>query len=186
MRCTAHKQDGSPCRAWAMKGCPVCRVHGGTASQVKEAAQQRLRAEKARAELARLMKNAGDMPSVIPDPETGLETLINGQAMVVLRLQEIFWALADDDLRYRGKTGEQTHGIATLLLMAMRDLKSSLEAGIRAGLAQRHALLAEQRVDQMERALSAALMASGLTPEGQEKARLALVRELERGESEAS
>ena len=29
MKCTAHKTDGTPCNAYAMKGKDVCRVHGG-------------------------------------------------------------------------------------------------------------------------------------------------------------
>lgn len=29
MKCTAHKTDGTPCNAYAIKGKDVCRVHGG-------------------------------------------------------------------------------------------------------------------------------------------------------------
>jgi hypothetical protein len=42
MKCTAHKTNGTPCKANAIKGSNVCRVHGGSAPQVKAKAQQRL------------------------------------------------------------------------------------------------------------------------------------------------
>lgn len=37
MKCTAHKTNGTPCNAPAMKGTTVCRVHGGAAvAKVRE------------------------------------------------------------------------------------------------------------------------------------------------------
>ena len=42
MKCTAHRQDGNPCTAYAIKGGSVCRVHGGSAPQVRAAALRRL------------------------------------------------------------------------------------------------------------------------------------------------
>lgn len=42
MKCKAKKRDGTHCKAWAMKGSTVCRVHGGRAPQVKAAAKRRL------------------------------------------------------------------------------------------------------------------------------------------------
>jgi hypothetical protein len=42
MKCSAHRQDGHPCKALAIKGGTVCRVHGGSAPQVRQAANRRL------------------------------------------------------------------------------------------------------------------------------------------------
>ena len=42
VQCTARKQNGEPCRAKAARGANVCRVHGGSAPQVKAAAKRRL------------------------------------------------------------------------------------------------------------------------------------------------
>lgn len=42
MNCTAHKQNGQACKAPAIRGANVCRVHGGSAPQVKAAARRRL------------------------------------------------------------------------------------------------------------------------------------------------
>ncbi len=42
MKCTAHRQDGKNCKAQAIRGGSVCRVHGGSAPQVRQAATRRL------------------------------------------------------------------------------------------------------------------------------------------------
>jgi hypothetical protein len=42
VRCTAHRSDVAPCRAWAIRGGRVCAAHGGRAPQVREAARRRL------------------------------------------------------------------------------------------------------------------------------------------------
>lgn len=44
MKCSAHKTSGDPCKAYAIKGGTVCRVHGGSAPQVKAKAAERWRA----------------------------------------------------------------------------------------------------------------------------------------------
>lgn len=51
-RCTAHKKGkegakGERCRAWALKGQTVCRVHGGKAPQALAAGKRRLAEERA-------------------------------------------------------------------------------------------------------------------------------------------
>jgi len=40
-RCTAHRTDGQPCRAYSIHGGRVCAAHGGRAPRVKDAAQRR-------------------------------------------------------------------------------------------------------------------------------------------------
>lgn len=42
VRCTARKRNGEPCKAMAARGATVCRVHGGSAPQVKATAKRRL------------------------------------------------------------------------------------------------------------------------------------------------
>lgn len=60
-KCTAHSsQTGNPCRNNAIDGGTVCRMHGGSAPQVKQAALERIRAAAfdAAGELARLAVGA--------------------------------------------------------------------------------------------------------------------------------
>lgn len=40
--CTAHKTNGEPCRAPVIRGAKVCKMHGGMAGHVREAARLRL------------------------------------------------------------------------------------------------------------------------------------------------
>lgn len=48
-RCGARrKSDGTDCRAWAMRGQRVCRMHGGASPQARRAAAQRVAAAKRR------------------------------------------------------------------------------------------------------------------------------------------
>lgn len=52
--CTAYRRRGrGPCGAWAVRGATVCRMHGGSAPQVKRAAAERLEADRQRRALVR-------------------------------------------------------------------------------------------------------------------------------------
>ena len=43
-QCTAKRSNGEPCKAQAIRGGNVCRVHGGSAPQVRRKAAERLAA----------------------------------------------------------------------------------------------------------------------------------------------
>jgi hypothetical protein len=62
MKCSAHRTDGAECQAYAIKGSNVCRVHGGSAPQVRRTARERLleAADPAAAELVELALRAED------------------------------------------------------------------------------------------------------------------------------
>lgn len=47
MKCTAHKKNGEPCKAWAIKGTNVCRTHGGMRKKTREAGKRRVAEAKA-------------------------------------------------------------------------------------------------------------------------------------------
>jgi hypothetical protein len=40
--CRARRRDGEPCRAWAMIGATVCRMHGGSSPRARRAARFRI------------------------------------------------------------------------------------------------------------------------------------------------
>lgn len=64
--CTARTVNGEPCRAYAIAGSNVCRVHGGSAPQVKAAAKVRM--ENAADRMARELLNMAvddDIPPAV-------------------------------------------------------------------------------------------------------------------------
>lgn len=58
-RCTAHRTNGEPCRAWSIRGGYVCRSHGGSTKRVRAAAE--LRWAEARATRALMDRMAARM-----------------------------------------------------------------------------------------------------------------------------
>jgi hypothetical protein len=93
--CKAHKTNGDPCKAQAMKGQNVCRVHGGMAPQNLAAAKRRMleAVEPAIAELIRLTREAkteGDRIKAIVQVLdrvgwTAEERLEDGETEVVIK-----------------------------------------------------------------------------------------------------
>ena len=67
MICRAKRSNGQPCKAQAIKGGTVCRVHGGAAPQVKRKAKERLLAlvDPALATLSRLVEQKKDNKSAL-------------------------------------------------------------------------------------------------------------------------
>lgn len=57
VKCKGHTRAGAPCKNNPITGATVCRMHGGSAPQVKKAARQRIleAAEDAASVLVRLM-----------------------------------------------------------------------------------------------------------------------------------
>lgn len=60
-QCKAHRVNGQPCKGQAIAGATVCRMHGGSAPQVREAARLRILAlvDPALATLAKSLKLGG-------------------------------------------------------------------------------------------------------------------------------
>jgi len=176
-KCTAtSKQSGKRCGHWPVPGATVCKWHGGGAPQVRAAAERRVQEQQA---LALARKAAGEVDvAAFGDPFTALETALAHQHALALRLLALVEAIPDGELRYRGKMAEQLRGEVTAAQTALRDLKASAEGAMRLGLAERKAKISEARVDLMERALMVALQATGLSLDGQQRAREVLMREL--------
>lgn len=176
-RCTGHNaRTGLPCKAWAIKGGTVCWYHGGSAPQVREKARQRAEAAEA---LALARKTAGDIDlSAFSDPFAALETALGHQHALALRLLALVEAIPDDQLRYRGKIGEQLRGEVIAAQTALRDLRGAAEGAMRLNLADRRVQVSERQIDLMERAMRTTLQQCGLDLDGQDKALQILAREL--------
>jgi hypothetical protein len=54
--CKATRKNGDPCKKWAIRGGEVCEMHGGSAPQVREAAERRI--EEARGQVVNLLPEA--------------------------------------------------------------------------------------------------------------------------------
>jgi hypothetical protein len=61
VRCTARTSSGRPCKRWAILGGTVCPTHGGSAPQVRAAAQRRI--------VAAVLPNLQTAQDMIDDPE---------------------------------------------------------------------------------------------------------------------
>lgn len=106
-RCIGHRTDGAPCKAYAMQGGTVCRVHGGTAQQVRQRAAARAAEEKAE----RAVVTYG-LPREI-DPAAALLEEVHRTAGHVAWLAAKIRELDDDDLTW-GVT-QETEKTATLV-----------------------------------------------------------------------
>ena len=73
--CTAHTAKDKPCRSPALIGATVCRMHGGSAPQVKEAAARVKLEELIGPSLARL-KQLVDDDDVPPQVHLGATKLV--------------------------------------------------------------------------------------------------------------
>lgn len=80
-RCSARKSNGEPCRQRPIRGGTVCATHGGSAPQVRAAAQARLAAREASAEAARQVAVWGGRLDV--NPAEALLELVQGKAAEV-------------------------------------------------------------------------------------------------------
>ena len=76
MVCTAKRSGGQPCKAYAINGGSVCRVHGGAAPQVLDAARRRLLAA-ADPVAARLISIALNKKTKHPDAMAAIREVLN-------------------------------------------------------------------------------------------------------------
>lgn len=154
MKCTAHRTDGEPCKAWAIKGATVCRVHGGSRKGLRAAAARNIAEEKARKALVLLAE------PVDIDPAQALIELVQWTAgevrywrAEVARIAEespasLTWGktrekTGGDD---RGVTEEATRPVAyTMLTDAQDRLAKFAAAALRAGVEERRVRLAEDQ-----------------------------------------
>ena len=82
--CRAHKDQAKtiPCGNWPARGATVCRYHGGSAPQVKAAAEQR-QAEAAAEQAVRALWSGLDQATPVKDPVSALERLAGALEQLV-------------------------------------------------------------------------------------------------------
>lgn len=164
-RCTAHKKGtgetkGERCKAWALKGQKVCRVHGGKAAQNLAAGEKRVTEAKLEEETRRALAIL-DVPPV-DNPLTALSQLA-GQVVawkdaLAQRVNELH------DIRYTDdKRAEQLRSEVALYERAMDRCVNVLGTIGRLRIDERLAAISEQQATVVIAAIEAALAHAGVT-----------------------
>ena len=153
-RCQARTTSGRPCRAHPIRGARVCRVHGGSAPQVRRAAERRLEADTVRIEAARLMDLEGEDLHPV---EHLLHELHRSAALVRVlggRLGEV------DIVTDRG-----AHPLWRVWTEE-RDRRAQLASlALRAGAEERRVRIAEEQGTQVAEVIVASLTDLGVDPD---------------------
>lgn len=172
--CSARRRDGEPCRASAINGASVCRVHGGRAPQVKAKAAQRL-AERKAAELAkqRGWERLGDPLGKLLDAAGEMEALKDALSEAAAELKREEW-------RYRGPRGEETRAELALYLQYLRDFASLLVQVNRLGIDDRVYAVRRQQAEAVAAVVERALSRLPLPADSLADARDFIVAELSR------
>lgn len=176
MKCTAKRTDGEPCKAWAVTGLKVCRVHGASSPRSKAKRARALAEEKA-AKAMRLFAEPVDI-----DPARALVELVQWTAGEVAYWREQVRALADGNPEaltwgiVREKVGGEDYGttleskpnVAYLMLTDAQDrLAKYAAAALKAGVEERRVKLAEDQGELVAQVIRSILDQLNLTSEQQ-------------------
>jgi hypothetical protein len=139
LRCSGHRSDGRPCRAFAINGGTVCVAHGGRAPQVQAKAARNVAERKA----AKALEGITDFEA-ITDPIARLQ-LLAGRTE---RLMEIVGDRVEElrHMRYAGKAGEQLRAEIGVYERMLAQTGRTLVDLARLGLDSRKAELDEELV----------------------------------------
>lgn len=173
MKCKAKKTDGSPCKAWAIKGGEVCRVHGGRAPQVKAAAARNL----AEGEIAKALRRKLADATPVTDPLRELQRLA-GEAVT---WKDTLSAKVDElnSFEYIAAFGdEKVKATVAMFTQAIRACHELLRDMARLNIDERQLKLEEQMVEAIIRALDIGLKAGGVTGPVAAAVKLAVARQL--------
>ncbi|MCX5285682.1 hypothetical protein [Streptomyces sp. NBC_00198] len=164
-RCTAHKkgdagEKGPRCKAWALKGQTVCRVHGGSAPQNRAAGERRVTEARLEEETRRALAIL-DVPPV-DNPLTALSELAGQVIAWKNRLAERVNQL--ENIRYTDdKRSEQLRSEVALYERAMDRCVNVLGTIGRLRIDERLAAISEQQATTVIGAIEAALTHAGVT-----------------------
>ena len=154
--CTARKTNGEPCRAFRVRGTTVCRTHGGLAPQVKAKGQQRVKEQKARAEIERWTEKFGRLKGTDKHPLEHLldELWLSANAVSVLteQVQELHGV---EQTNFEGT--READVIYQLWLEERKQHAKLAEMALRAGVAERQVRVVEQQAEVVVKAMKGVL-----------------------------
>ncbi|MFI1535569.1 hypothetical protein [Streptomyces anandii] len=179
-RCTAHKKGkdgkkGERCKAWALKGQTVCRVHGGKAPQNLAAGERRVTEQRLEEETRRALAILNVPP--VDNPLTALSELA-GQVVawkdaLAERVNELQRIRFTDD-----KGAEQLRSEVALYERAMDRCVNVLGTIGRLRIDERLAAINEQQATTVIGAIEAALTHAGVTGQAAAAAKAVAARHL--------
>lgn len=158
-RCNGTTATGR-CRKQPIKNATVCRTHGGSAPQVRAAAEQRQLEGKADAEVRKLWVGLDAAPEV-KDPVGSLAKLAGALEQAV----DVVGAKVNDlGSVASGASMQQLRGEVVLLERLLGQLRLALDAMARLGIAERQVELEQGKAELVTSAFLAALAAVALLP----------------------
>lgn len=169
-KCCASKTRGGRCGQYAIRGAIVCRTHGGSAPQSREAARRRLFEQRVKSEVSELMTQYEDETGdeVIDPLETLIEMLKHAKLMArllaSLTVGSGVLAIEDSrgDLKSHPLAGQHEYWVER----CARFAKLAIDSGVE----ERRVQIAESHAAAMVAAVQSSFDALDLTPEQAAKA----------------
>lgn len=177
-RCTAQSRtSGEQCKQPAIKGGTVCRFHGGRAPQVAAAAEERVLEQRAEAEVRKVWAGL-DQAAPVKDPVASLERLAGALEQAV----DVVGGKVNDLAHLGGGTGlTQLRAEVVLLERLLGQLRQTLDAMARLGIAERNIELEQEKAQMVTAAFLAALAVVQLLPADRDAMLRAFLTGLGRG-----
>ncbi len=172
--CSRHKADGSPCGAAPLKGIKVCKVHGGMSPSAQKRHHATVAAEAMGLDPAVVAVNPLKALSAYAE-ETARQyrSIKDTLGPMLLTLEGAVYADKHDVERVRGKV--------QIFERVSDRLEKSLEALARLNIDERLTRIEAAKVQFIITALEAALEDAGFDVTQRERARIAIVRQLDAG-----
>lgn len=143
-QCTARSsRSGERCRNRPVRGATVCSTHGGSAPQVKAAAERRQAEQQASAEVRRLLHDVDADP--ITDPVLALQRLAGRLEAALDHLGDKVNQLQQLEADTSGRARVE----AQMWLHVARELRQALEAMARLGIEDRVTAVLEAQGEQV-------------------------------------
>jgi hypothetical protein len=174
-RCSARKSDGTPCKAYPIHGAKVCRVHGGSAPQVKAAARARLAEHRARSEVAKYVHNAGELADPLGELLRVAGEMVAFKDFMGNRVAE----MQAEEWRYKSGQGlEQLRAEVSLFTQAMSQVAKVIESMTKLDLEARRTRVREAEIALAWQAFTNTMDRLDLTPAQRTQATAIVVEEL--------
>lgn len=162
-RCSAHNSAGLQCGKAPMNGATVCRTHGGSAPQVKAAAEERQLEAKADGELRKLWVGLENAVAVT-DPVASMAQLAGALEQL---LDQVGEKVNEISTIGAGRDLSQVRGEIVLLERTASLLAKVLDSMARLGIAERQVQIQQEQAEFISAAFRVgvgAIASSLLTP----------------------